>query len=203
MPNKTNRLVGGIGTNNNEYPSKRDGKLIKEYNLWKAMLRRCAEKCWNEYPTYVGTTCSENFKDYSYFYEWCQGQVGFGNTDENGISWHLDKDLLVKGNKLYSEVTCIFIPSKINNLLTKREYSRGSYPIGVYLDKRNSKFMARCSNGLGKDIYLGSFKCPIEAFKAYKTFKENYIKQIAEQYKLQIDPRAYQALLNYQVEVTD
>lgn len=158
---------------------------------------------WLTRLSYTDTTCSENFKDYSYFYEWCQEQAGFKSTDENGISWHLDKDLLIKGNKLYSENTCVFIPSKINNLLTKREYSRGNHPIGVYLDKRNSRFMTRCSNGTGKDIYLGSFKCPVEAFKTYKTFKENYIKQIAEQYKLQIDSRAYDALINYKVEITD
>jgi len=196
-------LIYGLGINNGKYPAKSDKKHLKEYSLWCSMLSRCSPKMWLTKQSYTNTTLSDNFKDYSYFYEWCQGQVGFGNKDENGISWHLDKDLLVKGNKLYSEVTCIFIPSKINNLLTKREYSRGSYPIGVYLDKRNSKFMTRCSNGLGKDIYLGSFKCPIEAFKAYKTFKENYIKQIAEQYKLQIDSRVYKALVNYEVEITD
>ncbi len=196
-------LIYGIGINNGKYLAKRDKRHLKEYSLWCSMLSRCSPKMWLTRLSYTDTTCSENFKDYSYFYEWCQEQAGFKSTDENGISWHLDKDLLIKGNKLYSENTCVFIPSKINNLLTKREYSRGNHPIGVYLDKRNSRFMTRCSNGTGKDIYLGSFKCPVEAFKTYKTFKENYIKQIAEQYKLQIDSRAYDALINYKVEITD
>ena len=203
MSYKTNRLVGGIGTNNNEYPSKRDGKLIKEYNLWKAMLHRCAEKCWNEYPTYVGTTCSENFKNYSYFYEWCQSQVGFGNIDEKGNCWHLDKDLLTKGNKVYSEDACVFIPARINTLLTKCNTKRGELPIGVCWYNITETFMAQCHNGSGNQKNLGYFDTLEEAFQAYKIFKEALIKRVAHDYCTQLDPRAYQALLNYQVEVTD
>lgn len=203
MPNKTNRLVGGIGTNNNEYPSKRDGKLIKEYDLWKTMLRRCAEKCWNEYPTYAGTTCSENFKSYTFFYEWCQEQVGFGRKDENGKCWNLDKDLLVKGNKLYSEDTCVFVPASINTLLVKNDADRGELPIGTCLHTITKKFMAQCQDGSGQQKNLGYFHSAQEAFQAYKIFKEAYIKKVANDYRTQLDPRAYQALMNYQVEVTD
>jgi hypothetical protein len=42
-----------------------------------------------------------------------------------------------------------------------------------------------------------------EAFSAYKVFKEALIKQVAEKYKLQLDPRAYKALLNYEVNIND
>ena len=40
-----------------------------------------------------------------------------------------------------------------------------------------------------------------EAFNVYKTIKENYIKEVANKYK--IPEKLYQALLNYQVEVND
>ena len=35
--------------------------------------------------------------------------------------WEIDKDVLLKGNKIYSEDTCVFIPPCLNLMLTKRE----------------------------------------------------------------------------------
>jgi len=55
----------------------------------------------------------------------------------------------------------------------------------------------------GKQKHLGCFSTAKEAFLAYKNFKESYIKQVAEQYKSQIDPRAYKALLEYEVNIDD
>ena len=43
----------------------------------------------------------------------------------------------------------------------------------------------------------------IEAFNAYKKAKENYLKELANKWKGKIDPRAYEALMNYEVEITD
>ena len=199
---ESSKLVQGIGTKGTLYPTW-NGKInLKEYDIWVNMLRRCTEKLWTKRPTYIGTTCSENFKSYSFFYEWCQTQFGFGNIDEKGKSWQLDKDILFKGNKVYSEDTCVFVPHKINTLITKSDCTRGSYPVGVSLDKNNRKFAAYCNDGVSQQM-IGRFATEIEAFEAYKTFKEAYIKQVAEQYKSQIDPRAYKALLEYEVNIED
>lgn len=195
-------LVYGIGVNSGEYPAKVGGKHTKQYKLWQGMLSRCTEKVWNERPTYTGTTCSDNFKSYTFFYEWCQQQLGFINKDENSRCWHLDKDLLTKGNKVYSEDTCVFVPHRINLLLIKRDASRGDWPVGVSWRKKAEKFEASCSTG-SKSQHLGFFDTPQEAFLAYKTFKEALIKEVAEDYKDQVDSRLYQALLNYKVEITD
>ena len=43
----------------------------------------------------------------------------------------------------------------------------------------------------------------IEAYNAYKTAKESFIKELANKWKGQIDERAYEALMNYKVEITD
>lgn len=74
--------------------------------------------------------------------------------------------------------------------------------MGVTLDKRGTKYTARCCVANGRKV-LGFFNTAEEAFHAYKMFKENLIKQVANEYKHQLDPRAYQALLDYQVEITD
>lgn len=200
---KSSKLVRGIGFKGMDYPSK-DGKgNTKEYSMWADMLLRCTDTYWAKAPTYIGTTCSENFKFYSFFYEWCNSQIGFGNKDENGRAWSLDKDILVKGNKLYSEDTCCFVPHSLNNLLLNRKNDRGQTPVGVYWDENKRKFRARCFNGTGTGKALGDFKTPEEAFLAYKIFKESHIKQVAEQHKQKIDIRVYQALINYQIEITD
>ena len=131
--------VYGIGIVGTKYPISVNSVLTKEYTLWVDMLKRCYSITYKQkHPTYEGCECSENFKSYEYFYEWCNKQVGFGNQ-----SWQLDKDLLTKGNKVYSEDTCIFIPSEINSLLINCTASRGKHLIGVYWSKTNKAFVAQ------------------------------------------------------------
>lgn len=58
-------------------------------------------------------------------------------------------------------------------------------------------------NIMGKLKKLGSFKTAEEAFVKYKSYKENFIKDMAEKYKAQIPYKTYIAMLNWQVETTD
>ena len=191
--------VFGVGVVGTEYPITISGRNTKEYDLWKSMVRRCySDKYQKKYPTYEGCKVSDNFKSYEYFYEWCNKQIGFGNK-----GFDLDKDLLVKGNKVYSEYSCIFLPNEINLLLTKRTASRGNHLIGVYYHKRGKVFMAQVSKNKGKQEKLGSFNTELEAFNAYKIAKESFVKEQANKWKGQIDIRAYNALMNYEVEITD
>ena len=192
-------LVYGVGVSGIKYPSTINGRNTKEYDLWYSMLVRCYSNTYKKkYPTYEGCEASENFKSYEYFYEWCHKQVGFGMSD-----FELDKDLLVKGNKIYSENICVFIPSEINSLLTKRESSRGNHLIGVHWSNTNKAFVAQMNKGKGKKKHLGYFKTELEAFNAYKQAKESFIKEQANKWKSQIDERAYEELMNYKVEITD
>ena len=188
--------VGILGT---KYPSKINGVRTKEYGLWVRMLTRCySDGFRKKQPTYIGCEVSDNFKSYEYFYEWCHKQTGFGNK------WfQLDKDLLIKGNKVYSEYTCVFLPQEINNILTKSTASRGEHLIGVSWNKRNKAFVAMVSRSKGKPERLGYFNTEIEAFNAYKQAKETFIKEQANKWKGKIDERAYLALINYEVHIDD
>ena len=191
--------VYGIGVLGAKYPSKINGVLTKEYMLWHSMVKRCYSTILKKkYPTYEGCEVSDNYKSYDYFYKWCNSQVGFDNQ-----GWHLDKDLLIKGNKVYSEDSCIFLPQEVNTLLTKSTASRGEHLIGVYWCKTNKAFRAMVSKNKGKQEHLGYFKTEIEAFNAYKVAKESFVKQQAINWESQIDHRAYNALMNYTVEITD
>ena len=191
--------VFGVGIFGTKYPSTINGRNIKEYVLWQRMLERCySDGFKKKNPTYIDCEVSENFKSYEYFYEWCYKQIGFGVG-----GFELDKDLLLKGNKVYSENTCIFIPAEINLLLIKRDASRGEHLIGVSWCKRDKAFVAQVSRNKGKPERLGYFKTEIEAFNAYKKAKEVFVKEVAEKWKSQIDERAYEALMKYTVEITD
>lgn len=137
------------------------------------------------------------FKSYSYFYDWCQNQIGFGTP-----GWQLDKDILIKGNKIYSEDLCIFVPKDINTILEKSDAIRGVDPIGVSFCKDRNKFQVAIRKN-GKRIALGRYVCREYAFSIYKEAKEYHIKLMAEKYKSVIDKRAYNALILYSVKITD
>ena len=191
--------VYGVGVLGTKYPVRVNGILTKEYELWQNMLKRCySDSFKKKYPTYEGCQVSDNFKSYEYFYEWCNKQIGFGVD-----GFELDKDLLVKGNKVYSESACVFIHKDINLLLTKSTASRGKHLIGVSWHDKGKAFEARVSKSKGKSEHLGYFKTEIGAFKAYKKAKEAFVKEQANKWKGKIDERAYEALLNYEVNIDD
>ena len=110
----------------------------------------------------------------------------------------LDKDVLVKNNKIYGSDTCIFTPKSINSLFVKNDRNRSEHGIGAIYRKRDKKFESWCN-----DKCLGRYDTPQEAFQAYKKFKENYIKQVADEYKEYIPKKLYEAMYNYEVEIGD
>ena len=189
------KLVRGVGYNDGKYKTYdvSSGKHTKEYHLWKGILTRCYIKT----KFYEDSIVSENFRNYSYFYEWCNRQIGF---DQDGFE--LDKDLLFKGNVVYSEDVCVFLPKEVNNVLTNRKRHRGQYPVGVSYHKASGKFSATCSIG-GKSHHLGVYLTVEEAFSVYKETKELYVKELAIKWKDSIDERAYLALISFTVNIND
>lgn len=171
----------------------------REYQLWKGMSARCYYNgVYNDRgSTYKGCTMSDNFKIFSFFREWCDKQVGYSQQ-----GWHLDKDIIQRGNRVYSEDTCAFVPVEINSLILTSKKSRGDYPIGVTFDKERNKFQAQVWIG-GKGKYLGRFDSADEAFLAYKVAKESHIKAVAEFWKDSIDSRVYESLLAWTVKPDD
>ena len=80
---------------------------------------------------------------------------------------------------------------------------RGKYLIGVCWHKKGKAFMAKISRNKGQPEYLGLFNTEIEAFNAYKHAKEYFVKEQANKWKSQIDERAYEALMKYEVNIDD
>lgn len=193
-----NKLVYGVGINNKKHPAKIDGKQTKEYQLWKNMLQRCyCQKSHVKKPTYIGCSVSDNFRSYSYFYEWCHNQIGFNSS--NGLNnWNLDKDILIPNNKIYSEDACVFVPREVNVFFTDSSNARGEWPVGVDFNKIASRFRSRC-NVNGNLKYLGYFDTPEQAHACYKTFKEALCKELANKWRDKIDERVYNAMMSWSV----
>ena len=119
---------------------------------------------------------------------------------------HLDKDILCKGNKIYSKETCIFVPERINLLFTKSDKSRGDNPIGV-TPISSGNYQVCCSDGYGKQIPLGTYSSKEEGFQVYKKYKEKVIKEVIDSYEGKIPEPFYsrlrEAMYNYEVNIND
>ena len=167
----------------------------KAYGYWKSMLVRCYSDCYHTHkPTYIGCTVCDEWHTFSRFKEWFDEHYTEG--------YHLDKDILTKGNKVYSPHTCCFLPIDLNSLLTTCKKSRGQYPIGVSIHGTKYQSYLHKKNKLA---HLGTFDTPYDAFNAYKIAKEQYIKELAETYfqEGKITKKVYDALMKYEVEITD
>lgn len=185
--------VCGIGVYDKENAEK------EIYKRWIGMLKRCySEKELYRCPTYTDCSVCEEWHLYSSFEKWYKDNY----YEIEGEIMELDKDILLKGNKVYSPNMCVFIPHRINSLFTKSKKSRGNYPIGVNFHKKVNKYNSKL-NILGSRIHLGYFDTPEEAFNAYKKAKEQYIKQVADEYKDKIPKKLYDAMYRYEVEITD
>lgn len=186
-------LVYGVGYNDKSRPAYINKKRTKEYTSWKNMLERCySEKFLKRKTSYIGCTVSDNFKNYSYFYDWYNSQKYKCND-----SAELDKDLLVKGNKLYSENTCCLIPPKINAIFVKKRKNNG-LPVGV--SKHYNKFYCEASFANGP-VKVYGFDTIDDAAKKYKELKELHVKKIAEEFKDLLEPKVYFAMMNFSVEI--
>lgn len=183
----------GVGVLGGQYDIRENGVQNREYKIWSSMMNRCYDKTYQRrFPTYRKCEVSDYFKCYDNFHIWCNEQKGF-----NEEFWQLDKDLLVTGNKLYSETTCVFLPSAINLAIVKPAKVK-ELPVGVTLSSDKKKFVARISR-YGNSEVLGRFTDLESAKEVYKHAKISYITELANKYKGLIDDRAYEALINYKV----
>ena len=196
--------VGYLGEGKYKIHDK-NGKLTKCYNAWHDMLKRCYDTKYKEkHLTYIDCEVDEKWLCYQNFAEWYY--KNYYEVDGERIA--LDKDILHKGNKIYSPENCVFVPHNINLLFTKHDKARGKYPIGVYYNKRDKKFRAQCSvydfeENKTKRKHLGLYDTKEQAFEVYKEFKEKNIKEVADYYKGRIPDKLYDALYNYEVEIDD
>ncbi len=186
---------GFLGSGENKSRSK--GVNTIAYNYWTSMLRRCyCPNYHKKYPTYLDCSVCDEWLNFQVFADWLYSR------DDYNCNYALDKDLLFKGNKVYSPKTCTLVPACVNAAIRTNSSIRGVLPIGVSFDSRHGRIQAHCKH-LGKRYNLGYFDSKESAFLAYKEKKEQFMTELAYSYKSRIDDRAFKALLGWTVAITD
>nr|DAI89615.1 MAG TPA: hypothetical protein [Caudoviricetes sp.] len=179
-----------------KYKSTIEGKDTAIYTAWSGILRRCYDKKFLiRNPSYYKTIVCEEWHNFQNFATWFEN-----NWKPYMKGWHVDKDILFKRDKIYSPETCSIVPAEINYLLLKCNASRGGLPIGVFKDGK--KYVAKLVRDKGIQKYTRHNTIE-EAFQSYKVAKEAHIKEVAEIWRPKLATKTYEALINYQVEITD
>ena len=157
------------------------------YKKWISMLKRCYNPRYEGRRSYIGCEVCDEWKRLSNFEKWYK--------ENNGRQeWELDKDLLSNGYKVYSPQTCCFVPHEINTALTLKKRDNG-LPVGV--SEYGDKYIAKMNHK-----HLGYYDTIEDAFLAYKKAKEAHIKFLADKWKDKLEPRVYEALYKWKVEIT-
>lgn len=191
---KQSRLLFGVGINDSEYKvyttetisgKTKNTWVCPYYSTWVRMMQRCYSPALHEiHPKYADCVVDKRWHKFSAFREWM--------TEQPWDGMHLDKDILIPENKIYSPEACVFVSAMTNTFLTSCDATRGEYPLGVSL--RNKKLVAQCSNPFTKKIeYLGYFTCPNKAHEAWRERKHKLAIELA---KMQSDKRVADALIN-------
>jgi hypothetical protein len=170
-----------MGKNDYEGRVNIKGIFIISYLTWRSMLERCySPKSQLIRPTYIGCSVCDEWLIFSNFKEW---------FDVNYIEgFHLDKDILVEGNKIYSPFTCVFVPQYINSLLTDRRNARGVSPLGVRALKptlkgrKNTTYESRCLHTINGETssLTKTFKTVEEASAWYSVTKAMVVREVAQ-----------------------
>lgn len=98
--------IGYIGEG--EYSSTKHSKI---YRAWSSMFFRCYNEArLKSCPSYKDCEVCEQWHNFQNFAKWYEDNY----YEIEGEKVDLDKDILIKGNRVYSPETCIYVPQKIN-----------------------------------------------------------------------------------------
>lgn len=164
----TERLVCGVGINDLSDFTERviDGKRVvcPFYRKWHAMLNRCySPKPVKKYERYANCLVVAEWLTFSNFKSWMEKQDWKGKE--------LDKDIKLKGNRIYSPDACCFVTRRVNQFFSGCVRD-GNLVYGCSYRKDRKKFQARCNNPItDKCEHLGMFSCEADAQIAWKKRK--------------------------------
>jgi hypothetical protein len=180
-------LVCGVGINDSSYPVQINSKaptaegkyklkmewICPYYLRWRNILIRCYPKKQENSIAYKDCYVSPEWLTFSKFREWM--------INKDWENKHLDKDFLVVGNKVYSESTCIFLPSLVNQFIKDNEKIRGNSAIGAVWNSKGRVYEAWIRNPFtNSNLYMGRSADPLVCHHLWLDKKLEFAKRIAE-----------------------
>lgn len=169
--------------NSGRHPTRINNKKLKACQLWENLKQRSCEMgkdyLTSRQKSYAGSTCCDEWKDYSVFYEWFEEQKASGRFQEG---WELDKEVLKSGNKHYCPEYCCFIPKALNCILTApKGNTTGFRGVGRHSDR--DCYFVTVHVGDNRIKTKSGFKTPEEAFEFYVEQKKQYILSVLDNYR--------------------
>lgn len=146
VKDKTKPSVFGVGyIGDGAYFAKSNGIKSDIYTCWWNMMQRCYSHDYqSKKPTYVGCTVCEEWHNFQNFAKW---------YEENNIDgFHLDKDIKVRGNKVYSPETCMFVSNADNSIQANAKLYTLRSPDGVVAEIYNMRQFCKDKNLSDGDV---------------------------------------------------
>lgn len=189
--NKWKRTVFGVG-----YLGCSDAEATRDnyiYSKWANMMQRCYdEETHRLKPYYALCTAEIEWHNFSNYREWHkENAMGDRKLD-------LDKDILVRGNTVYGSETCTLIPHFTNTVF---ETTKGIETNIVYKNE-TGKYDVTMSV-LGKREEVGTFATEEKAKQEFIAYKQDYIRKFAQKCKGKVPDKTYEAMMNWEIEITD
>lgn len=95
--------VGYLGAGN--YRARNKQSFNPYFTTWRSMIQRCySDNLHKKHPTYKDCIVCDDWLNFQNFAKWHEE-----NHPNDGKEYHLDKDIKIKGNKVYSPDTCLFV----------------------------------------------------------------------------------------------
>ena len=164
-------------------------KQLRSYITWKGMLERCyTTDCGSSYE---GCSVCDEWLYYPNFKKWYDSNYYDVN---NGERMHLDKDILHRGNRIYSPENCMFVPNKINiQFKSCGNVKYTDLPTGITIHPTTKGYTVSCGNKRRK---YGVINLK-EAIQIYYKFKKELLEEVLSNYEGLLSEYIYNFLHNY------
>ena len=176
-------------------------------NRYANMRNRCYSRAYQEKRQwYRGCTVCDEWMDPEHgldrFGAWCNANY---YIIEGEGTMEIDKDILVKGNKVYSPETCLFVPKRINCMFSgSSRKNENGLPMEVQYNAHLQQYYPVLTGIDGKDIISREyFDNPEDAWQLYAQYKTDYVKTIAETYRSCVPDKVYEAIKNHVFSIDD